>query len=75
MPYEFHCQGATSAPVITGDVVDACTTAGGSVSWVESAGFLPELSLADGGAIAAAILGLWALGFCLGYIRRQLWES
>jgi hypothetical protein len=75
MPYEFHCEGATSSPVITGDVVDACTTAGGTVSWVESAGFLPDLSLEDGGAIALAILGLWALGFCLRAIRKQLEDS
>lgn len=75
MPYQLTCEGATSSPVITGDVVDACTTAGGTVAWVESAGFMPELSLEDGGSIAVAILALWALGFCLRFLRKQLWES
>jgi hypothetical protein len=37
--------------------------------------FLPELSLEDGGLIAAAIAGIWALGLCLRLIRKQLEDS
>jgi hypothetical protein len=76
MDYELFCEGATSDPVITGTVVDACTTAGGTVVWLRAdVGFLPELTLAEGGQIAGAILGLWALAFCIRAIRKQVEES
>jgi len=38
-------------------------------------GWLPSLTLAEGGLIAAAIAGLWALGMCLRFIRKMLEES
>lgn len=76
MSYELACEGATSVPVIgTGTVVDACTAVSGTVAWRESTGALPELSLADGGLIAGAILALWATGYAIRAIRKQLEES
>lgn len=75
MSYLLTCEGATSAPVITGTVVDACTAAGGVVDWVENASFLPELSLADGGLIAGAIIALWALAWTFRQFKRQISES
>jgi len=75
MPFQLTCEGASGSPVITGDVLDACTAVGGTVDWVESAGFMPELSLEDGGFIAGAIIGLWALGWAFRALKRQAQES
>jgi len=75
MPYELICEGATSVPEITGTAVDACTTAGGVVDWVEAASFLPDLSLEDGGLIAGAILALWTVGWVFRVLKRQIAEG
>ena len=75
MEYELVCVAATSAPVITGSAVDACTAAGGVVTWVEVSSWLPDLTIAQGGVIATAIIGLWGLAYCIKLIQRQLWES
>lgn len=72
--YVLTCEAATSAPGVPGVVVDTCTAAGGTVLWVESSSALPALSLAEGGLIASAILGLWALGWSFKAIKRHLWE-
>ena len=63
MSYELICEGASTSPVITGDVLDACTDAGGTVAWVEVSGIVPDLTIAQGSMIAVAILGLWAFAF------------
>jgi len=73
--YEIQCQGAASLPVNTGDPAADCATASGTLTWVESGGFLPELSLSGGALIAAAILSLWGVGFSLRAIRNQIEES
>lgn len=50
---------ATCAP----ENVDATTGTCSHVEWVNYAGGLPPLSIADGFAISAAIAGCWAVGF------------
>lgn len=75
MSYEIQCQGAASVPVNTGSPASDCTTAGGSLTWVESAGVLPDLSLSEGGLIAGAILALWAVGWSIRAIRNMIEES
>jgi len=75
MSYEMQCQGAAAIPVNTGDPSADCAAVSGALTWVESAGVLPELSLVDGGLIAGAILALWATGFAIRAIRKQLSES
>jgi len=75
MSVTLECIGATAAVVNTGDVTADCTAAGGSMGWVESVGGLPELSLADGGAIAGAILALWATAWVIRAIKKQLEDS
>ena len=75
MSYQLTCEGATSVPEITGTAVDACTTAGGVVDWVENASFLPELSLEDGGLIAGAVIALWALAWTFRQLMKQLRED
>jgi hypothetical protein len=72
MSYQLTCQGATGVPEITGTAVDACTTAGGTVAWIENASFLPELSLADGGLIAGSIIALWALAWAFRQLAKQI---
>jgi len=75
MDYVLTCEGATSAPVISGTVVDACTTAAGAVAWVEPASAIPELTLAGAGTIAAAILLLWASAWAFRVLRKMIEES
>lgn len=75
MSFEIQCQGASSVPVNTGSPSSDCTAAGGSLTWVESGGVLPDLSLADGGLIAGAILALWAAGYAIRAIRNMIEES
>jgi len=67
---------APSSPIVnTGDLVADCAAASGTVGWVESTGGLPELSLADGGAIAGAMLALWAVAWAIRAIKKQLEDS
>jgi len=73
--YELSCEAATSAPVNTGAVVDDCTAAGGSVLWVEPGSVLPDLTLAEGGALATAFLALWAVAFAFRALSRQIRED
>jgi hypothetical protein len=75
MDYELICEAATSAPVITGAAVDACTAAGGTVAWVEVSSVLPDLSIEGGGLIALAILTLWALAWTFRQLSQQIKES
>lgn len=75
MPFEIQCSGAASLPVDTGSPSADCSTAGGSLQWVESESLLPELSLSDGGLLAGAILALWATGYAIRAIRKQLEDS
>ena len=41
----------------------------------ESGSFFPSLSLEDGGLIAVAIIGLWALAFCVRAMMQVLEDS
>jgi len=67
---------APSSPIVnTGDLATDCTDAGGTVGWVESTLGLPELTLADGGAIAGAMLALWAVAWAIRAIKKQLEDS
>lgn len=75
MNYVLTCEAATSGPVITGSVVDACTDAGGVVAWIEAESALPGLTLEGGGQIAVAIVALWALAWAFRSISRQLKED
>jgi hypothetical protein len=75
MAYVVECVGATSLPVTAVDLATDCATAGGTVAFVEVSSALPELTLEEGGAIAGAILGLWAFAFCLRAIRNMIEES
>ena len=75
MDFELSCTGATSVPVITGTVVDACTTAGGVVAWSEPSSAIPELSLAGATTLAASILLLWATAWAFRVIYNQLRDS
>ena len=75
MAYGVECIGATSVPVASSDLAASCASAGGTLQFVESASILPELTLADGGLIAGAIIALWALGFCLREIQKMVKES
>lgn len=70
-----ECIGSTSAILNTGDLATDCATAGGSMGWVESTGGLPELSLADGGLIAGAMLALWAVAWAFRVLAKQIQES
>jgi len=73
--YDLVCEGATSVPVITGTLVDACTDAGGVLAYVEVGSILPALTLAEGGAIATALIALWALAWAFRVLQRQIEES
>lgn len=74
--YVSVCVNATSVPVYTGDVAADCATAGGTLQLVpQTAWGLPELTLAEGGAIAGAILLLWSAAWCLRQIANQVKES
>ena len=75
MEYELICEAATSAPVITGAVTDACTSAGGTVAWVETSAVLPTLTIEEGGLIAVAILALWAVAWAIRQFSSQIEES
>jgi len=69
------CTASTTAIVNTGDLSADCATAGGVVEWVELTGGLPELSLADGGLIAGAMLALWAVAWSFRVLKKQIEES
>jgi len=69
------CTGTTAPVVNTGDLVADCATAGGVTEWVELAGGLPELSLADGGLVAGAMLALWAVAWAIRAIKKQIEDS
>lgn len=74
--YVVVCVGASAAPVSTGDVSADCALAGGVLDQVpQTAWGLPELTLAEGGAIAGAILALWAVAYCIRQIANQVKES
>lgn len=75
MIYELRCDGATTAIVPTGDPLTDCATAGGQALWLEATSVLPELTLAEGGQIAAAIAALWAFAWCLRAIRNMVEEQ
>ncbi|MBL8642976.1 MAG: hypothetical protein JNK21_03505 [Rhodospirillaceae bacterium] len=40
--------------------------------WVEDTGFFPALSVSDAWQVAAAIIGVWLLGFAMKAMRRVL---
>jgi len=69
------CTGTTTAIVNTGDLAADCSLAGGVMEWVELTGGLPELTLEDGGAIAGAMLALWAVAWAFRAIKKQIEES
>lgn len=75
--YVAVCEGATSAPVVGAGTFEAsCTAAGGTVTYVpESAWGLPELTLADAGLIAVAVLSLWALAWSFRQLGRMIEDS
>jgi len=73
--YQIICSGASTAPSAGAFDTD-CTTAGGTVTVEEvAAGFIPDLTLAEGGAIGAAMIALWAVAWAVVAIRRVLGGS
>jgi len=75
MSIVLECVGNTNPIVNTGDPEADCVTAGGAWAWVESTLGLPELTLSDGGAIAGAMLALWAVAWAIRAIKKQLEDS
>lgn len=75
--YVAVCEGATSAPTVGAGTFEAsCASASGTVVYVpETAWGLPELTLEDGGLIAAAVLALWALAWAYRVIARMIEDS
>lgn len=74
--YVSVCVAPTAVPVNTGDPAADCVAAGGTSQLVpQTAWGLPELTLAEGGAIAGAILALWAAAWCIRQIANQVKES
>jgi hypothetical protein len=75
MDYVLECVGATAAPVITGTAVDACTTEGGTVEWVEPSGPMPELTAEGAAEIGAAFVALIAVAWFFKQFKRMIEES
>jgi len=67
MDYILTCVGATTPPDITtvtnfATLATSCTSVGGAWDWISnlsSSSFIPSLSIADGEALAGAILLVW----------------
>lgn len=73
MNYVLTCTGG-GALTYTGDLATDCAAAGGTVGYSESTSGLPELTLADGGAIAGAMLALWAVAWGIRAIKKHFEE-
>jgi hypothetical protein len=75
MDYVLTCVAPTTAPVITGDVVDACTAEGGTVAWAEPTSGLPELTAEGAAEIGAAFVALIAVAWFFRQFKQMISEA